>query len=187
MLFLEECSIIEKAYFYYLCNLTKGGIRPCSKYANAAAEPWRFPKPPIPQLAISAENNRHFHLATPQNCEKQYAQIYALRQSGAFSAAIEQIEHLLHLYPEESEWYWQRLLCRYGMVYLPDIGKENIFPAMHPATGPAPISEDADYLAALQFAKPETEHYYEADATLLEQERLEECHPSDPEKMQNGC
>ena len=55
---------------------------------------------------------------------KQYAQIYALRQSGAFSAAIEQIEHLLHLYPEESEWYWQRLLCRYGMVYLPDIGKK---------------------------------------------------------------
>ena len=66
---------------------------------------------------------------------KQYAQIYALRQSGAFSAAIEQIEHLLHLYPEESEWYWQRLLCRYGMVYLPDIWKENIFPAMYPATG----------------------------------------------------
>ena len=112
---------------------------------------------------------------------KQYAQIYALRQSGAFSAAIEQIEHLLHLYPEESEWYWQRLLCRYGMVYLPDIGKKTYsLQCTQPLD--CPISEDADYLAALQFAKPETEHYYEADATLLEQERLEECHPSDPEK-----
>ena len=97
---------------------------------------------------------------------KQYAQIYALRQSGAFSAAIEQIEHLLHLYPEESEWYWQRLLCRYGMVYLPDIGKKTYsLQCTQPLD--CPISEDADYLAALQFAKPETEHYYEADATLF--------------------
>ena len=55
---------------------------------------------------------------------KQYAQIYALRQSGAFSAAIEHLEHLLHLNPKESEWYWQRLLCRYCMVYQPDIGKK---------------------------------------------------------------
>lgn len=46
---------------------------------------------------------------------KQYAQIYALRQSGAFSAAIEQIEHLLHLYPEESEWYCSD--CSAGMAW----------------------------------------------------------------------
>ncbi len=128
------------------------------------------------------EKQQTLPLYRNQKQKKQYAQICTLRQKGAFSTAIQQIEGLLQTDAEESEWYWQRLLCRYGMVYLQGIGKkEYTLQCTNPLE--TPISADADYQSALQFAETEAKSYYEADGTLLEQERQRELDMEQPEKL----
>lgn len=118
---------------------------------------------------------------TPQQ-KKKYAEICTLRQKGAFSAAIQQIEELLQTEEKESEWYWQRLLCRYGMVYLRGKGKkEYLLQCTNPLE--TPIFADADYQTALQFAETEEKSYYEADGTLLEQARQRELDTEQPEEL----
>ncbi len=117
-----------------------------------------------------------------QQREEQYAEICTLRQKGAFSAAIQRIEEMLQTDEKESEWYWQRLLCRYGMVYLQDTGKkEYILQCTNPMD--VPISADADYQAAMRFAEAEAKSYYEADGTLLEQERQRELDVEQSEEL----
>ncbi len=117
-----------------------------------------------------------------QQQKKQYAEICTLRQKGAFSVALQQIDGLLQNNAEESEWYWQRLLCRYGMIYLQGTGKkEYLLQCTNPME--IPIFADADYQAALQFAETEEKCYYEADGTLLEQARQRELGTELPEEL----
>jgi hypothetical protein len=109
---------------------------------------------------------------------RQYTEICTLRQSGQFAKASQLLDTMLQTVTEDSEWYWQRLLCRYGFVYLKKNNpanaekKEWLLQCTLPTE--TPISADADYQAALQHATSETKSYYEAEGTLLEQERQKE-------------
>ncbi len=83
-----------------------------------------------------------------------------------FDEAAKVYEAVICLTPDESEAYWGKVLCRFGIEYVKDTNGE-FLPTCH-RTIKSSILEDSDYLMAVSKAKPELKEYYTNQAKLID-------------------
>lgn len=99
-----------------------------------------------------------------------YAEVNTLRQCGSFEKASEKIDILMKEDSEDSELYWQRLLCRYGIVYLQNSVKRTYsLQCIMPLADE--VQEDEDYKKALQYSSEEQNKIYTIEAKKIERLR----------------
>ncbi len=83
-----------------------------------------------------------------------------------FDAASRLYEEIIRLTPDESEAYWGKTLCKYGIEYVKD-HDGTYLPTCH-RTLAGSILDDADYRLAAAKAKGDLKNYYTEQATLID-------------------
>lgn len=89
------------------------------------------------------------------------------RQQCEFDKAMEIYEKLLDSVENDSEIYWQIVLCRYGIEYVDDPLTKKKIPTCH-RTQFKSILQDADYLEALNHADSIQKDVYTKEAEYID-------------------
>ncbi len=98
----------------------------------------------------------------------QYEQANSFRRNKEFDNASALYTSILVDKPNEAEAYWLRCLCRYGIEYVVDPVTQKRIPTCHKIQHKS-ILDDADYLAALQYAADASAHQlYIKDAQYID-------------------
>ena len=90
-----------------------------------------------------------------------------LRISNEFDSAASVYENIIAEFPEESEAYWGRCLCKYGIEYVDDLVTARKIPTCH-RTQYTSIFEDNDFELALKYTDPVAKNVYRAEADEID-------------------
>ena len=91
-----------------------------------------------------------------------------LRLHSEFDKAEEVYEKIVNIDDTESEAHWGLVLCKYGIEYVEDPDTFERIPTCHRASYDA-VTEDDDYLMAIQHADSIRRELYEAEAKRIEE------------------
>lgn len=98
----------------------------------------------------------------------------ALRKEMKFDQAEMAFQRIVSEYPQDSESYWNLVLCRYGIEYVeekdeddPDGAVRNYVPTCHRMSYDS-ILNDSDYQKALQYADGYSKRIYEEEAQKID-------------------
>lgn len=108
----------------------------------------------------------------PKNNDEAIANLFnranRLRLHCEFDKAEEIYEKILNLDDKEAEAHWGMVLCKYGIEYVEDPATFERIPTCHRATYEA-VSEDCDYLAAIENADYSSKEIYEFEVKRIEE------------------
>ena len=88
------------------------------------------------------------------------------RMKGEYDRAATVFEQIVALNDTDAEAYWNIVLCRYGIDYVEDPKTHKHIATCHRTSWDS-ILEDADYLAALQYADPIAREVYEREGRYI--------------------
>ena len=107
----------------------------------------------------------------PKLYKDKYAEIYnracGLRFKTDFEGAEKLFSQLCEEFPEEPEGYWERVLCRCGILYEDEPVSGLKVPVCHRAYG-VELADDKDCCAALSLSDAEQSAVYRREASALE-------------------
>lgn len=107
----------------------------------------------------------------PKLYKDKYAEIYnracGLRFKTDFEGAEKLFSQLCEEFPEEPEGYWERVLCRCGILYEDEPVSGLKVPVCHRAYG-VELADDKDCCAALSLSDAEQSTVYRREASALE-------------------
>lgn len=134
-------------------------------------------------MSESVEELQRQH-AESQNLKMQmlFARGEALQRAGSFEEAARCYSEIALINAYEAEVYWRRFLCRRGVEYVPDPRTGEFVPTLaHLCTESIP--DDADYQAALKYARSENaREFYRQQAAKIGQTIERYIHLRDSEK-----
>ena len=96
-----------------------------------------------------------------------YNKMNTFRQNQDYDKAINMCEQVLNNETENSESYWQMLLCRYGIEYVEDPETHKQIPTINRMQYSS-ILKDKDYLNTLKYANEKQKIVYETQAKAIE-------------------
>ena len=107
----------------------------------------------------------------PKLYKDKYAEIYnracGLRFKTDFEGAEKLLSQLCEEFPEEPEGYWERVLCRCGILYEDEPVSGLKVPVCHRAYG-VELMDDKDCCAALSLSDADQSAVYRREASALE-------------------
>ena len=96
-----------------------------------------------------------------------YNKATQLRQENNFDKAKEYCEQYAASNPNDSDAYWNMVLCTYGVEYVKDPKTNKRIPTIN-RTQTKSIYEDKNYKSAIKNADPERKALYEAEAATID-------------------
>ncbi|MCR4754191.1 MAG: TIR domain-containing protein [Lachnospiraceae bacterium] len=90
-----------------------------------------------------------------------------LRRKNEFDRALGIYEDIVREDPTDSEGYYGIALCKYGIEYVDDPESARKVPTCH-RTRLTPISQDADFQKAIEYANPDTKQLYLSEAERID-------------------
>lgn len=104
----------------------------------------------------------------PKSCVKGLNRITYLRNTCDFERAYEFADGLVKSNPEDSEAYWARLLCEYGIQYVRE-GSQRSAVCRKDTCALPEVKESESYKKALYYATQDTAASYEAMGNAVEE------------------
>ena len=86
-----------------------------------------------------------------EKCLVLYERANHFRRNNEFDKAMEIYEDILTEDPKDSEAYWSRILCRYGIEYVEDPNTRKQIPTVNRAQYTS-VFADEDYKVAVKYA-----------------------------------
>lgn len=106
----------------------------------------------------------------PKTLDAQLTTLYnraeQFRRTNDYDKAVNAYENLLNTITDDPELYWGLVLSKFGIEYVEDPVTHERIPTCHRVQIDS-ILADPDYLAALENARPEQKHIYEAEAARI--------------------
>ena len=131
----------------------------CAKCGAGELEPLGDGKKAVCQYCFSV-------MVLPTLDPEAFNRATELRQQLQFDQAEMAFERIVSEYPDDSESYWNLVLCRYGIEYVKD-RDGSLVPTCHRMSYQS-ILEDPDYQKALQYADGYSRQRYEEEGAKID-------------------
>ena len=131
----------------------------CAKCGVGELEPLGDGKKAVCQYCFSV-------MVLPTLDPEAFNRATELRQQLQFDQAEMAFERIVSEYPDDSESYWNLVLCRYGIEYVKD-RDGSLVPTCHRMSYQS-ILDDPDYQKALQYADGYSRQRYEEEGAKID-------------------